>query len=45
MMKYPNVKNEINPTQVSTTFRQCMAFSNAKISLSIATWLQPFIQK
>ena len=45
MMKYPNVKNEINPTQSQHDVRQCMAFSSAKRSLSIATWLQPFIQK
>jgi len=30
-------------TRVRTTFRQCMALSSAKRSLSIATWLQPFI--
>ena len=42
MMKFPNIKYEINTSQVSTTFRQCMAFSSTKISLSTATWLQPF---
>ena len=35
MMKFSNVKNEINTTQVSTTFRQCMAFSSSKRSICV----------